>query len=114
MGANLLHEGGTAAFELVWRANAFVAERAPWKLAKDPAAAGELDAALHAMVHWLAVISVLFFPFMPGKMGELWERLGSGRAMPRLDELASLDVSGWSVAGGDPLFPRPEREPVAA
>jgi methionyl-tRNA synthetase len=114
MGANLLHEGAAAAFELVWRANSFVAEKAPWKLAKDPAAAGELDATLHAMVRWLAVISVLFFPFMPGKMGELWERLGGGRAMPRLDELAALDVSGWSVAGGDPLFPRPKREPVAA
>jgi len=108
MEANLLHEGAAAAFELVWHANAMVAERAPWKLAKDPAAAGELDAALHAMVRYLAVVAPLFTPFMPTKMGELWERLGSGRAMPPLDELATLDVSGWSVAAGDPLFPRPE------
>jgi hypothetical protein len=26
--------------------------------------------------------------------------------MPLLDELPSLDVSGWRVAAGDPLFPR--------
>jgi methionyl-tRNA synthetase len=113
MGENLLHEGAAAAFELVWHANAFVAEKAPWKMAKDPAAAEELDAVLHAMARWLAVVSVLFFPFMPGKMAELWERLGSGRAMPGLDELAALDVSGWNVAAGDPLFPRPEA-PVPA
>jgi methionyl-tRNA synthetase len=90
-----------------------VAERAPWKLAKDPAAAGELDAALHSMVRYLAVAAPLFSPFMPAKMAELWERLGSGRAMPLLDELAALDVSGWTVAAGDPLFPRPET-PVPA
>ncbi|HYJ80087.1 MAG TPA: methionine--tRNA ligase [Longimicrobiaceae bacterium] len=112
MEASLLHEGAAAAFELVWHANAYVSEQAPWKLAKDPAAALELDGVLHAMVRYLAVATVLFFPFMPGKMAELWERLGCGRSMPLLDDLAALDVSGWQVSAGDPLFPRPEPAPA--
>jgi methionyl-tRNA synthetase len=114
MSANLLHEGGAAAFELVWHANAFVAEKAPWKLAKDPASALELDAALYTMVRYLAIAAVLFFPCMPGKMEELWERLGSPSGMPLLDELPSLDVSGWRVSAGEPLFPRPELATAAA
>ncbi len=109
MDAHLLHEGAAAAYELVRRANALVAEREPWKAAKDPARAAELDRTLAEMVRALAAAATLLSPFMPEKMGELWERLGSGRAaMPALDELAALDVAGWSTAAGAILFPRPE------
>ena len=112
MDADLLHEGAAAAFNLVWHANAFVAERQPWTMAKDPALAAELDAVLASMLRYLAVVTVLFFPFMPGKMGELWRRVAGEREMPGLDELATLDVSGWQVSAGDPLFPRPEAAPA--
>jgi methionyl-tRNA synthetase len=113
MDAFLLHEGAAAAHEVVRHANALVAEREPWKVAKDPARADELDLTLAAMVRHLAAAAVLLSPFMPAKSAELWERLGSGReAMPGLDELAALDVSGWSTRAGAILFPRPE--PVAA
>jgi methionyl-tRNA synthetase len=109
MDAYLLHEGAAAAYEVVRRANALVAEREPWKMAKDPARAGELDGVLAAMVRSLAAAAVMLSPFMPGKMAELWERLGSGRAaMPALEELAGLDVAGWSAEAGPILFPRPE------
>ena len=109
MDACLLHEGGAAAFEVVRIANALVAEKQPWSIAKDPARADELDAVLATMVRYLAAAVVLLSPFMPVKMAELWERLGSGRdAMPSLDELATLDVSGWKTSAGAILFPRPE------
>lgn len=108
MEANLLHEGAAAAYELVSAANAYVQETAPWKLAKAPERAADLDAALAAMVRTLAVVSVLFAPFMPGKMESLWNLLGSGRALPKLDELEGLDPAGWRVTAGEVLFPRPE------
>jgi methionyl-tRNA synthetase len=109
MDAYLLHEGAAAAFEVVRRANARVAEREPWKLAKDPVRAGELDGVLASMVRSLAAAAVMLSPFMPGKMAELWERLGSGgAATPELEELAGLDVGGWSAEAGPILFPRPE------
>ncbi|HEX2094612.1 MAG TPA: hypothetical protein VHG28_19560 [Longimicrobiaceae bacterium] len=107
MEANLLHEGVAAAYELVMAANAFVQETAPWKLAKDPERATELDAALASMVRVLAVAAVLFSPFMPARTADLWGRLGSGHAtLPPLVEVAELSVAGWRVAAGEVLFPR--------
>lgn len=108
MDACLLHEGAAAAFRLVSAANAFVGQREPWKAAKDPARAEELDATLASLVRALAVSAVLLSPFMPGKTAELWRRLG-GPEMPGLDGLVGLDPAGWTVLpGGDVLFPRPE------
>jgi methionyl-tRNA synthetase len=112
MDACRLHDGAAAAFGLVWHANAFVADTQPWIIAKDEARAAELDAALHAMVRYLAVVAVLFFPFMPEKMEELWRRVAGDRPMPAIAALPGLDVAGWTMAAGDPLFPRPE--PVKA
>lgn len=106
--ALMLHRASEAAMGLVRHANAFVADTAPWTVAKDPGRAGELDAVLHAMVRYVAVMAVLLFPFMPAKMEELWRRVAGERPMPRIDELSTLDVSGWRVTAGDPLFPRPE------
>jgi methionyl-tRNA synthetase len=109
MDANLLHEGAAVAYEVVRTANALVAEKQPWAIAKDAARADELDGVLATMVRYLAAAAVLLSPFMPEKTAELWERLGSGRdAMPALDELATLDVSGWKTSAGGILFPRPE------
>lgn len=106
-----LHEGGAAAMHLVSAANAFVEARAPWKLAKDPESADSLNDTLASLVRSLAVAAVLLHPFMPEKMATLWANLGGGE-MPDLDGLETLDPSGWRVAAGTVLFPRPER-PVA-
>lgn len=111
MERRLLHEGAAAALALVAEANAFVGDRAPWKLAKDPERAAELDAALASLVRALAVAATLLSPFMPNKMAELWERLGSGAEMPTLDEVAAVDVAGWRARQGEVLFPRPELAP---
>ena len=108
MDALLLHEGAAAAYEVVRHANALVAERQPWTLAKDPARADELDLTLATMVRCLAAAAVLLSPFIPGKAAELWERLGSGGAMPALEDLPALDVSGWRTSAGAILFPRAE------
>ena len=108
MDANLLHEGAAAAFEIVSAANRFVGDRAPWKLAKDPQKAAELDATLASLVRSLGIAAVLLVPFMPGKMAELWGRLGTGGEMPLLDALPSLDPAGWTVSAGEVLFPRPD------
>src|SRR5690606_21554904 len=111
MERRLLHEGAAAALALVAEANAFVGDRAPWKLAKDPERAAELDAALASLVRALAVAATLLSPFMPNKMAELWERLGSGAEMPTLDEVAAVDVAGCRARQGEGLFPRRERAP---
>src|SRR5690606_15076931 len=59
MDAYLLHDGAAAAMELVSKANAFVGEHAPWKLAKDPERADELDSVLRSLARTLAVAATL-------------------------------------------------------
>jgi methionyl-tRNA synthetase len=109
MDANLLHEGVAAAMRLVSQANASISEAAPWKMAKDPALAAELDGVLASLVRALAVAATLLSPVMPERMAELWRRLSSGaQPMPLLAELPSTEVAGWQVQPGDPLFPRAE------
>ena len=104
----LLHEGAAVALDLASQANAFIEERAPWKLAKDEARADELDETLGTLVRVLGAISVLFFPYMPGKSETLWTALGSGRPMPTLAEVEGIDPVGWTVGERAVLFPRPE------
>ncbi|CAA9355081.1 MAG: Methionyl-tRNA synthetase, partial [uncultured Gemmatimonadetes bacterium] len=109
MDGYLLHEGLGVVFGLVAEANGFVDAAAPWKLARDPERAAELDAALRSLIRALSVAAVLLSPFMPGKMRELWSRLGAGEAaMPLLDALTALDPAGRQVQAGGVLFPRPE------
>ncbi|HEX8906139.1 MAG TPA: class I tRNA ligase family protein, partial [Longimicrobiaceae bacterium] len=103
----LLHRATEAAMGLVRHANAFVAETQPWAMAKELGRAGELDATLNAMVRYVALVTVLLFPFMPEKMGELWRRVAGERPMPSIAALPTLDVAGWTMEAGDPLFPRP-------
>ncbi len=108
MDRDLLHLGAGAAYDAVMAANAFVQEQAPWKLAKDPARAEHLDAVLASLFRALGTTAVLLSPFMPRKAAQLWERLGTGREMPRLHDLASLDATGWRPVAREVLFPRPE------
>ncbi len=102
----LLHEGAAVALELVGEANAFVGERAPWKLAKDPEQSADLDAVLGSLARALAVSATLLSPFMPNKAAELWSQLGGSDDRPTLQSLEALNPAGWTVRKGEILFPR--------
>ena len=112
----LLHEALKAVWQTVARGNEYVDRQAPWKLAKDPAQRTELETTLATLVRQLARHAVYLFPFIPHKAKDLWESLG---APDRLDEMTfqradSLDVSGWRVKKGAPLFPKKEPAPATA
>jgi methionyl-tRNA synthetase len=106
MDAQLLHQGVAAAIQLSSAANQYVDARAPWAQAKDPAQAAELDITLAALARCVAALCTLLFPFMPSRMEELAGRLGLD-GVPRLDDVASLDLAGRNVHRGDILFPKP-------
>jgi methionyl-tRNA synthetase len=105
----LLHDGLKAVWSSVARGNEYVDREAPWKLAKDPEKRGELDGVLAALVRHLARQAVLVAPFMPGKCAELWAMLGGPGQVDqqRFAGLDALDVTGWRVRKGDPMFPKP-------
>jgi methionyl-tRNA synthetase len=116
----LLHEGLAALWQIVFRANAFVQERQPWTLSKDPAQRDALEAVLGTLVRQLVSVAVGLVPFMPAKAEELWATLGAPAAghatagATRFDALAAIDPTGWRVTKGAGLFPRPEPKAPAA
>jgi methionyl-tRNA synthetase len=71
----------TTALELIWqrvrRANRYVEERAPWQLAKDPKAHGELHRVLASLAEAVRVLSVLLSPYIPEGSGKALDALGS-------------------------------------
>jgi methionyl-tRNA synthetase len=103
-----LHDGAAAALAFAGEANAFVEQRAPWKQARDPESASELDVTLAALVRALVTLAVLLHPFMPGRTAEIWRRAGGSGSLPTLSELSGVDPRGWEVREGEVLFPRPD------
>jgi methionyl-tRNA synthetase len=104
----------TAALETVWafvrRMNRLVEEEAPWKLAKDEAQAGRLDAVLRALAAGLRLTALSLYPVVPDTAVEILRRLGQ----PHGDADLLLAGATWdglrpaAVEVGPPLFPRIE------
>lgn len=105
MDENLLHQGAAAAMELSSAANGYIEAAAPWALAKQPENAAKLDEALGSLARCVAALCTMLEPFTPHKMAELAPRLGLS-GVPRLDQVARLDLGGNRVSRGDVLFPR--------
>ncbi len=104
----LLHQALDAVWRTVARANEYVQNAAPWAMSKDPDRRPELERTLASVARQLARQAICLAPFMPGKSDELWTRLGGSGSVhdARFDEIPSLDVTGWRVGAGPPLFPK--------
>jgi len=105
----LLHEGLKRVMVCVTRGNEFVQSSQPWALAKNQETRPQLESVLAAIVRQLARHAIHLAPFMPGKAQELWEQIGgNGNVVDqRFVDVESLDVTGWRVAKGASLFPKP-------
>lgn len=101
------------ALDAIWSfvadANRYVAEEAPWDLAKvaaspdsEIAAAGEtrLDNTLLSLAVSLLVIARCIAPLLPGASRKLFEKFGNQHCDTRT-------LPGTRVAAGIPLFPKP-------
>ncbi|MFQ5530426.1 MAG: methionine--tRNA ligase [Gemmatimonadota bacterium] len=108
MNAMELHHALEDVMTIVRRSNAWVDARAPWALARDPAAGDELDAVLGALVRALARTSVALAPFMPDKADEIWKRLGGAGSPPPFDELGDRWPTEVPERSEGVLFPRIE------
>ena len=93
----------------VARANQYVEESAPWKLAKDPALAGRLDVVLAELVAAIYSLVGEIEPFLPGTAERILLQLG-GLEMPSGTRAAAwCSVPAGTVVGKpEPLFPRVE------
>jgi methionyl-tRNA synthetase len=99
----------TQALEVIWqrvrRCNRYVEERAPWKLARDPQAAGELEQVLVSLAEAVRSLSVLLHPYMPASTARLLETFG-GEATDWSQ--AEFGATGRETRVGElePLFPK--------
>lgn len=99
-----------SALESVWKVishtNKFIDAAAPWKLAKDPAKAEELDSVLYQLAETLRIIAILVSPVIPKAAAKICAQLN-------LPPEFSLEAANWGkIADGhalgkpEPLFPR--------
>jgi methionyl-tRNA synthetase len=98
----------TAALEEIWqrvrRLNRYVEERAPWRLAKDPAAEEELSGVLGSLIEGLRVLGVLLWPYMPTSMGRLLDALGAPGTALAGAEFGAGEIT--QVRALEALFPK--------
>ena len=98
----------TQALDEIWsrvrRLNRYVEEQAPWQLAKDGAAAAQLDTVLATLAEGVRCLTVLLHPWLPATSARLLGALGApetgygaaGLGAGRLGAIAELE----------PLFPK--------
>jgi len=103
----------TQALDLIWqrvrRLNRYVEERAPWKLAKDPAQAATLQSTLRSLAEGLRVLTVLLSPYMPESTAKLLDALGDegGDRLALTGAVFGAGTGGATVGELPPLFPKP-------
>ncbi|HXI73265.1 MAG TPA: methionine--tRNA ligase [Verrucomicrobiae bacterium] len=92
---------------LVNRANQYVDQTAPFKLAKDPAQAQRLDEVLYNLTETCRVLAVLLWPFLPGTATKIYAQLGLPGSPDKLDAASWGGLKQGQVIGEPaPLFPR--------
>jgi methionyl-tRNA synthetase len=102
------------ALETVWafvsRCDQLVETTAPWKLAKDPAQAGRLDAVLYTLAESLRILAILAAPVLPRASAAILGQLN----VPGAPLLAAAKWGGLQdqhqLSQPVPVFPRIEAE----
>ncbi len=100
-------------FALIVRANQFVEERQPWKLAKDPAKKDELAETMFVLADCLAHAAAILQAFLPATAHKILTQLNlpSPMKIKNSAEFTKFFVkSGAKIDKGEPLFPKLEDE----
>lgn len=96
--------------QIVRRANGYLVETSPWKMAKDPEQRDRLACVLWTCAETLRGLAILLSPFMPSACARLWSMLGVDSALTDQRYPSSLAwgglPAGVTVTKGDGLFPR--------
>jgi len=103
-----------AMLDVARRTNEYIQRTQPWVLAKDPANAAQLDTVLASLAASLALCAAWLAPVMPTKMQALWEQLGGAGDVSAVRLDRPIDVAGWKVTKGAPLFPKPDAPPAVS
>ena len=107
-----------AIWVVIGRANKYMEEQAPWKLAKDEACRSRLDTVLYTVLETVRSVAILIQPFMPSAAEAIWEQLGVEE--PLADQ-KWIDAGTWGglkpgthIRSPKPIFPRIDTKRAAA
>jgi len=90
---------------LVAAANALVEQKAPWKLAKDPAASDLLDSVLYTLAESARLLAHCMSPIIPSASASILRQLN---AKNETGFTWGVLVDGHRVGTPSPVFPRIE------
>lgn len=100
-----------AALVTIWgvvnRANQYVDQTAPFRLAKDPAQASRLDEVLYNLAETCRILAVMLWPFLPVTAAKIYQQLALSEAPDKLAATTWGGLrTGHQVGAPQPLFPR--------
>src|SRR5438094_2797205 len=103
-----------SALESIWalvnRANQYVDQTAPFKLAKDPAQAERLAEVLYNLAETCRVLAVLLWPFVPDTAEKIYAQLGLSGSPDQLSAAAWGGLNaGHNIGEPLALFPRKDQ-----
>jgi methionyl-tRNA synthetase len=106
---NQLQAALQSIWSLVTRANQYVDHTAPFKLAKDPTKAPQLDQVLYSLAEVCRVLAVMLYPFLPGTAARIYGQLGLAGLPNKFSEAGWGGLTpGHAIGTPAPLFPRKE------
>ena len=111
-----LHQGLDEAFRLIQRANKYIDETMPWKLAKEEDKKPRLATVMYNLLEALRVSLTLLTPFIPESCGKAFDQIGADEAARTWDAACAYGVlpAEVSVRKGETLFPRIDAEKMLA
>ena len=103
-----LQNGLEEIFKVIDRANKYIDENAPWKLAKEEGKEARLATVLYNLLETVRICTVLLTPFMPDSCGKIFTQIGAGEAVRTWDSAARWGClpAAAAVTKGEALFPR--------
>ncbi|HXF98600.1 MAG TPA: methionine--tRNA ligase [Gaiellaceae bacterium] len=109
----------TGALESIWEVvrglNRYVVERAPWKLADDPARRVELEETLYDLADGLSAVAVALASYLPETAPRILEALGGDPAALEWSRVAyGLTPARSGIEAAPPLYPRVDAPAAAA
>ena len=101
-------DGLAKIFTVIARANKYIDENEPWKLAKDETAKPRLAAVLYNLLDCIRRVAILLDPVMPHTSPKIFEQIGADETNTTWDSASVRHAlaSTVTVKKGEVLFPR--------
>ena len=107
-----LQNGLEEIFRVIDRANKYIDENAPWKLAKEEGRQTRLATVLYNLLETVRICTILLTPFMPQSCHKIFGQIGACEGCRTWDSAASWGKlkDTVTVTKGEALFPRIDTE----